>query len=186
MQAPMKCDTRPEVWHRYLQNVSVGYALEFGVWNGRSINYMAEIRPRSTFVGFDSFDGLPEQWTPAHPVGFFKTDPTKLKWRSNVQIQAGLFDATLPVFLDKRDTDKPIQGIHIDCDLGSSTQTVLDGLTPLLLKDKPLLLFDEFYNYSGYEDHEFRAFLEWVNKTNARFSVLARNVKEKQVLIALI
>ena len=186
MAAPMKCKTRGEIWHRYLTGITNGHAFEFGVWNGRSINYMAEVRPDALFTGFDSFDGLPEEWTPGHPVGHFKTDVSKLKWRENVKIVPGLFNETLPVFMSElHNPTRRLEAVHFDCDLGSSTQTILQSLSEWILLEKPLLLFDEFYNYNGYEDHEFRAFLDWINKTGADFSVLARNTKEKQVLIEL-
>lgn len=186
LAAPMVCSTRGEIWHRYLTGITVGQALEFGVWNGRSINYMAEVRPDALFTGFDSFEGLPEPWVRGHQAGHFKTDVSKVKWRDNVRIRAGWFNDTLPPFMaEPPATRLAVQGVHIDCDLGSSTRTVLSTLTPWLREDKPLLLFDEFYNYPGYEEHEFRAFLDWVNETGQPFRVLARNVKHQQVLIQL-
>ncbi len=102
-----------------------------------------------------------------------------------MKLRIGLFDQTLPCFL----TEQPLpnlRGVHIDCDLGSSTATVLNALSENLVCKKPLLLFDEFYNYLGYEDHEFRAFLEWVNTAGVDFRVLGRNTKHKQVLIELV
>jgi hypothetical protein len=43
--------------------------LEFGVWNGRSIRYWANLNKNenSRFFGFDSFQGLPEDWRPDRP-----------------------------------------------------------------------------------------------------------------------
>lgn len=183
--APHECSTRGEIWHRYLSGITTGQALEFGVWNGRSINYMAEVRPDALFHGFDSFEGLPEPWVRGHPAGHFKTDVSKVKWRDNVRIHAGWFNDTLPPFMSEQPRRR-VEGVHIDCDLGSSTRTVLGMLTPWLLEDKPLLLFDELYNYPGYEEHEFRAFLDWVNEQSVDFQVLSRNVKHQQVLIQLL
>jgi len=185
-KAPMECHTRGEIWHEYLSNITDGVALEFGVWNGRSINYMAEVRPKASFYGFDSFEGLPEDWIPGHPAGHFRTDDSKIRWRENVTLVKGWFDQTVADFTASPTDSKKLQGIHIDCDLGSSTKTVLDGLTERILRDKPVLLFDEFYNYRGFEDHEFKAFMGWANANAVSFDILARNVKHQQVLIRLV
>jgi hypothetical protein len=187
LECPMVCSTRAEIWHRYLSAITDGQALEFGVWNGRSINYMADVRPNASFVGFDSFEGLPEAWVTGHPAGHFKTDLKKIKWRSNISIRAGWFQDTLPKFVDStHKSRRRIQAIHIDCDLGSSTRAVFKALTSLILVDKPILLFDEFYNYPGYENHEFQAFLDWHNETHAPFQVIARIASRQQVLIELL
>lgn len=183
--APNKFKTRPQIWHAYLSGITDGVALEFGVWNGRSINYMADVRPDATFFGFDSFEGLPEAWIANHPAGHFKTDETKLKVRPNVRLWKGWFKDSLPLYKKTKPAGR-IQGVHIDCDLGSSTRTVLDELTVEIIEDKPLLLFDEFYNYEGYEAHEFQAFLDWSNRYGVKFEVVARNVRHQQVLIAIL
>jgi hypothetical protein len=187
LRAPGVCKTRGEIWHRYLSGIRDGNAFEFGVWNGRSINYMAEVRPDALFTGFDSFEGLPEAWIAGHPAGHFKTDVSKVKWRENVHLEVGWFDITLPAFLARSHAPwRQLQGVHIDCDLGSSTATILSHLGEWIRRDKPMLLFDEFYNYAGYEDHEFKAFLDWVNNTGTPFEVVARNVKHQQVLIQIL
>ena len=36
-----------------------GLNLEFGVFNGETINHMAKLRTDLNFTGFDSFEGLP-------------------------------------------------------------------------------------------------------------------------------
>ena len=40
-----------------------GARLELGVYEGRSINFMAKLDPDWTYHGFDSFEGLPEEWS---------------------------------------------------------------------------------------------------------------------------
>ena len=39
-----------------------GLFLEFGVSAGRTVNYIASLVPDKTIYGFDSFEGLPEDW----------------------------------------------------------------------------------------------------------------------------
>jgi hypothetical protein len=42
-----------------LQN---GLILEFGVRHGTSIRQLASLTPQNPIYGFDSFEGLPEDW----------------------------------------------------------------------------------------------------------------------------
>ena len=51
-----------------LQN---GHILEFGVFSGGTINYLAKKMPTKIIYGFDSFQGLPENWRDGFPVGKF-------------------------------------------------------------------------------------------------------------------
>ncbi len=185
MSAPEQFKTRPHIWHRYLSMIEADdVCLEFGIWKGSSINYMAKVRPDSHFHGFDSFEGLPEDWVPSCPKGRFSCDPSALRFENNVQIHPGLFDQTLPAWLANHATDR-LKAVHIDCDLGSSAACVLHLLQDHLLQQSPVLLFDEFYNYKGFEEHEFRAFFEFIERTGCEFKVLGRNILNQQVLIQL-
>jgi hypothetical protein len=187
INAPIKFKTRQHIWQHYISMINPGdIALEFGVWYGTSINYMAMARPDNEFHGFDSFDGLPEDWIRGHPKGHFKVDKEKLKFAPNIKTHEGWFDQTLPVFLEECDKRDKIKFIHIDCDLGSSTECVLNLLKKEILGNRAILLFDEFYNYLGYEDHEFLAFLKFIQETCAQFEIIGRNVTHQQVMIAML
>jgi hypothetical protein len=99
-----------------------GLALEFGVGDGASLRCIA--RYNMMVVGYDSFQGLPEDWRPGFEEGAFACEPpTDLP--KNVQLVTGLFEDTLPQF-DIEDLGAPVNLLHIDCDLYSSTKTVLD------------------------------------------------------------
>ena len=58
---------------------------EFGVATGRTINHIARLRPEDIVHGFDSFEGLPEDWTSRMPKGFFKRTALP-KVRENVKL----------------------------------------------------------------------------------------------------
>lgn len=188
-ESRLQFKTRQQLWHHYLSLIQPGdICAEFGVWKGSSINYMARVRPDNTFHGFDSFQGLPEAWIANHPKGHFKVkDKEALKWMPNVVIHDGQFRQTLPRFRSHHEEDfSRLKFLHIDCDLGSSASTVLyEHITPIT-QNKAWLLFDEFYNYPGYEEHEFQAFLDFVNDQNLRFHIEARNVRHQQVLLRIV
>ena len=98
-----------------------GLILEFGVYSGNTINHIASMTPQKVF-GFDSFEGLPEDWRADFPKGRFAAALPAV--RDNVELVVGWFDATLPGFL-ARETN-PISLLHVDCDLYSSTKTIFD------------------------------------------------------------
>lgn len=184
LQAPA-FKTRQQLWHRCIEEIKLGdVCLEFGVWRGGSINYFAHARPDNEFHGFDSFDGLPQDWIRGRPRGHFKTERGCLKFAPNVIIHEGLFCDTIPK-LESCVREK-VKFIHIDCDLGTSTSEVLWGMERAIRLNNCLLLFDEFYNYGGYEDHEFKSFLNFINRTGSCFLVEGRNINHQQVLIQML
>lgn len=140
---------------RELAGAQVLY-LEFGVHRGESIARWAELL-RGTgdrLVGFDSFEGLPEDWTIADRKGTFSTDgqaPAIADPR--VTFKKGWFEATVPGF-----SPPPHERLvlHLDADLYSSTRTVLTALEAFIAPGT-YLLFDEFSD----RNHELRAFAEF-------------------------
>ena len=178
--------TRQQIWHNIIKQIrptSIG--LEFGVYTGGSINYFANACPLNTFFGFDSFEGLPSDWIVSK--GTFKVDFEKLRFAKNITIQKGWFDQTIPLFMETFNDKLPsVDFIHIDCDIFSSTQFILSSLSELIKINKPIILFDEFYNYKGYEDHEFKAFLEFINREKIDFNITGRNINHQQVMVNII
>lgn len=134
-----------------------GVAVECGVYTGTSIRLIAQLG-RPTF-GFDSFQGLPEVWDRAdgaYEKGFFAV--TELpSVPDNVTLVPGWFEDTLPRWTPPG----PIALLHVDCDLYSSTKTVLEALVPHCT-DGAVVVFDELFNYPGYEDHELKALVEYL------------------------
>ena len=62
---PMRLLDHREMEYRFcMQNIQFdnGLFLEFGVYNGSSINILSKLRPNKIFHGFDTFTGLPEDW----------------------------------------------------------------------------------------------------------------------------
>src|SRR5829696_1890169 len=73
-----------------------GLSMEFGVASGGSANLLAELSD-GTIHGFDSFEGLPEDWRPGFPRGAFAHAIPAL--RPNVALEIGYFEETLPRFV---------------------------------------------------------------------------------------
>jgi hypothetical protein len=157
-------EKRELVWDDVLVN-RVGRAtqillLEFGVYKGDSISAFARMNDNlaSRFVGFDTFTGLPEDWVPGCPKGYFSTDGSApVITDDRISFVKGLFSDTLVDFIAQTPAmrDPAItKVIHLDADLYSSTLFVLAQLW----RDVPncFFIFDEF---TGYEALAFRDFV---------------------------
>ena len=147
-----------------------GLVLEFGVEKGLSINCIARATPR-TVHGFDSFLGLPRGWTGTKEGrGAFALKGRLPKVPANVRLHVGWFDETLPGFLAAE--AEPAAFVHIDCDIYESTQAVLALLAPRIVPGT-VIVFDEYFNYPGWQQHEFRAWQEFVKRCGIRYEYLA-------------
>jgi predicted O-methyltransferase YrrM len=158
-----------------------GLALEFGVAGGTTLAIIAEaVAGDRLVVGFDAFIGLPETWRTGYPAGeFAHAPPGDIPGASVV---TGLFEDTLPDFL--AETDEAIAFMHLDADLYSSTSTVLDLAGERLAPDAVVVL-DEFFNYPGWQRHEFRAWTEFIARTGRTFEYLAYTGNNEQVVVRL-
>jgi O-methyltransferase len=127
--------------------------LEFGVFGGDSFRWWLDNNKHadSTFHGFDTFEGLPEDWGFYNQGDMHASMPEVADKRG--QFVKGLFQHTLLDFI-KTSLDKTGKRkvIHLDADLFSSTLFVLTSLAPYL-QDGDLILFDEF----SVPNHEYFA-----------------------------
>jgi hypothetical protein len=146
--------------------------LEFGVHKGAAIRQWSELlRNKATRLhGFDSFEGLPEQWDDhsGHflPRGYFSTQGVIPQIPdSRVKFFKGWFQNTLPKY---EFIDSPVTVIFLDADLYSSTSFVLKTLKPHI-KIGTIVYFDEFWD----RYHEMKAFDEFLNETGMHFELLA-------------
>lgn len=158
-----------------------GLALEFGVFSGSTLRLIAEARSEGGVYGFDSFQGLPEAWRGGFPAGAFAV--SDLPQVPGAELVVGWFDAVLPGFLEAH--PGPVDFVHIDCDLYSSTRTVLELLGPRL-RPGTVVMFDEYFNYPGWEEHEHKAWVEYAARTGLRFTYEAYTFNNEQVAIRII
>jgi O-methyltransferase len=144
--------------------------LEFGVSAGSSLRWWVENSRHSdsTFVGFDSFEGLPEDWG-NWPKGSFSTDgriPDIVDSRCN--FVKGLFHESVPSWLTHREFTRRVV-VHLDADLYTSTLMVLTQLLPKLKQDD-ILIFDQFASYLD----EYRAFIDATQAYGRSFVPIGR------------
>ena len=162
-----------------------GHVMEFGVWQGKTISRIGTHFSQQKVWGFDSFVGLPEPWFtkstqegPSHPAGKFNLDGEKLVSLPNVELVAGWFDNTIPIWSEQNSGD--ICFLHVDSDLYSSALTVLTLLNDRIVPGT-VIVFDEMYPWADYnqydlwEQGEFKALGEWIANHNREFVPLFRS-----------
>jgi hypothetical protein len=165
-------DTQRELIEYSLQATKTeGHYLEFGVFTGGTIRFIARRVGNRTVHGFDSFEGLPEAWSGFSLGGkTFDVGGRLPRVPGNVRLHRGYFEDSLPKWL--ADNTGPVAFIHLDCDLYSSTKTIFALLAPRLIPGT-VILFDEYFNYPNWERHEFKAFQEFVSANAVKYTYLA-------------
>jgi hypothetical protein len=147
--------------------------LEFGVRHGRSFEWWVKNNknPNSFFIGFDTFEGLPEGYGRFSEGDMSNLGETPQIDDSRHSFKKGLFQDTLPGFLKEYDlgTDRK-KVIHVDCDLYSSSIFVLTYLAPYLKQDD-VLIFDDFGSFSC-PDHGFRAFIDFFHSYRIGYELI--------------
>ena len=161
-----------------------GWILEFGVATGRTLNQFAHWLPNKTIYGFDGFQGLPEDWTSRMRRGFFARDNLP-RVRKNCALVVGWFDQTLPGFKEKYIKDQPLVLLHVDCDLYSSTVTILENLRSNIVPGT-VIVFDEYMNYPGWQLDEFRAWQEHCAKYGVKYEYIGRVSRHQKVAVRVV
>lgn len=157
-----------------------GLVLEFGVRFGNSIHMLASLAQQEVH-GFDSFEGLPDEWH-HEPKGSYTTKGIVPQVPNNVHLHTGWFDATLPKFLTEH--DGAVRFINIDCDIYSSTNTVLSLLAPRIVAGT-IIVFDEYIGNEHWREDEFKAFQEAVAKHNWQYEYICLSFFTKQVAVKI-
>ncbi|MGH8503477.1 MAG: TylF/MycF/NovP-related O-methyltransferase [Gammaproteobacteria bacterium] len=176
-------DDRFELLETALRRVSVpGLYLEFGVYRGKSINFIARHVAGQTVHGFDSLKGLPKDWIPGRGKGEFSMDGQLPEVEDNVQLHVGWFDQTLPKFA--KEHAGPVAFMNIDCDIYASTKTVFDTLGDRIVPGT-VIRFDEYFNYPGWQDHEYRAFQEFVQARKLGYRYIGYSRRDYSVAVII-
>ncbi len=157
-----------------------GTVVDVGVTNGKTLaRIVAFLRDREVY-GFGMSSGLPEDWRPGFPAGSFKQD--ELPEVRGVTMVDGPFGETLPAFLAEH--SEPIALLHIDTSIYSSTVRTLELLDERIVTGTVVVL-DEYFNYPGWQDHEFKAWDEYVQRTGLRFRYEGYTFDNEQVVVTI-
>ena len=147
--------------------------MEFGVFSGRTINYISKFTDKTVY-GFDSFYGLPEDWRNGFAKGTFNMNGHLPKVNDNVTLISGWFEDTLETFMKFH--NQKISFIHIDSDIYSSAKYVLNTLKNSI-DEGCIIVFDELVNYPGYggETGELKALYEFIEENNVKYEWIGMN-----------
>jgi hypothetical protein len=170
MRMAVGMESSREVLSSALRCVTVaGYYLEFGVYKGGTISFIADQVGSSQPVhGFDSFRGLEEAWS--GDSFSFDLEGRLPKVPGNVTLHPGLFADVLPGWIQQN--PGPAAFIHIDSDLYEPARCVFEHLQERIVPGT-IIVFDEYFNYPNWQAHEFRAFAELVERCQIQYEYLA-------------
>jgi len=144
--------------------------LEFGVAWGESFKWWLQKNnhAESSFYGFDTFDGLPEDWGPFKKGAFSSNQALPDIGNDNrARFLKGLFQQTLPEFVKEFNNNKR-NVIMMDADLFSATLYTLTTLAPYLKKGD-IIFFDEFV----VPTHEFKAYQDFIQSYYCNLQLIA-------------
>lgn len=166
-----------------LINKDYNHILEFGVHFGGTMSQLRRSLPLEyKLFGFDSFIGLPEDWSGTHHKMGAMTTSGNIPKINDVEFYKGWFKDTIPQYLK---IAQPIALLHVDCDLYSSTMDVLYGLKDFILPST-ILVFDEwYYNHKDVpqnRQHEQKAFFEWSKDLNIQYQILDQIEDERRIV----
>jgi len=167
----------------YSRAPEAGLVLEFGVEKGASLRHLAGLTSRQVH-GFDSFEGLPADWNGTQSAqGTFSLQGRLPKVPANAVLHVGWFDATLPDFL-ARDAS-PCALIHVDCDIYASTVSIFANLAPRI-RPGTVIVFDEYFNYPGWRQHEYKAFQEFIAASGLQYRYLGFSAEKGHVAVRIV
>lgn len=178
-----RVQSKPEVFREALlscQEQRLAY-LEFGVFQGQTMEFWSKAlrNARSSLHGFDSFEGLPEDWNHATTKGAFSLGGNIPQFSDpRVQLFKGWFEESLK---DYQIPEHEVLFVNVDSDLYSSAKLVLSFVRPALKKGD-FVYFDEFAD----RNHELKAFAELLAEPGLKFACLAADSTLQNILFRVV
>ena len=172
--------SRIEIWDQIIgifSNKDLDF-FEFGVYQGESIRYFSEklINKKNNFIGFDSFEGLPEVYDHGSlSKGHFSTNGEFPNIDDDrVKFIKGFFNEKKNEIQNELKKSTNTKLIHFDADLYSSTLFLLfqlDNYTPYYA------LFDEFGG------DEARALYDYLISTDKKIEISDTTFDDKYNIV---
>lgn len=152
---------------------------EFGVWRGVSFKYL--IKKIKKGYGFDTFEGLPEDWH-SESAGSYSSEGSIPEVEGGEFI-IGPFEQSLPEFFRRA---RPVAAlINFDADMYSSTICALNSAKSVI-DAKTILIFDEFLMNDFWEEDEYKALEEFCSTNGFAYEVIAVSFFTKQVAVRIV
>jgi len=147
--------------------------LEFGVSKGWGFHfwYNTNKNQKSRFYGFDTFNGIPEDWGSVKKGAYSANGQVPEVKDHRCKFIVGMFQDTLADFIKNQSLKNQLV-ILLDADLYNATLFVMINIFPFLKKGD-IIIFDEFFSVSK-ADHELRAFLDFISLYNLSYSAIAK------------
>lgn len=192
MLRPEELDKIPDLHYKALNYVFEnnlvphnGMWLEFGVYAGGTINRIARYTDGLVW-GFDSFEGLPHAWTGrvepngvTYGAGTFSLGGVLPSVAPNVRLVKGWYSETIPKFM--AENPGPVSFIHVDSDIYSSAKDILHNFNTRICNGC-VIVFDELVDYPNFEEHEWRAWWEFVEANKVSFEWIGGN-RSKHIIM---
>ena len=176
-------DNKVKMFSYVLNNKDLkdGYIAEFGSWNGRSAKLIAERIEEKTLYCFSALDGNQEdlsgfEWF----KGSFKIDEIP-ELPDNCVFVEGYFKDTLPSWIEENKNEFAL--MHIDCNTYQSTKEVLDISGPERIKSGTFIIFGGYFGYPNWQEHQYKAWQEFVKKHDIKYEYLAINVLQVAIKV---
>ena len=109
--------------------------------------------------------------------GTFNLNKKLPKWNANV---IRWVQDVLSPFLEKHKPE--INFVHMDMDTYETTKFILSNIK-LYLSKNCIILFDEFYNFTGWDVGEYKALKEIFNDNEYKFLSFAKNGNQTTIQI---
>jgi hypothetical protein len=163
-----------------------GMILEFGVYSG-NITRMLDKLFDSTIYGFDSWEGLPKDSDDVRETTGFREGDFKCRIPNidspKVELYQGWFEEVLPEFLEEYDEDARL--VVIDSDQYISAKHIFDNLEDRIVPGT-VIYMDEYKHHPNWEDREYRAFKEFIERTKLRYEYIAKTRNEERVILRIL